>query len=371
MLAAQYNIEDYGAIANDELDDTLAIRKAFSACEEADGGEVFIPAGIFIVSRQGTESPIIEIPSNTTVSGEGTSSTLKFDPEVNNTNFWRMLGAGPTGCQNVTIRDIHLDGSNTFMSYDKGKTPEQNYGVFFYNTKATIENVTIHDCLVENFSGDCIAMSKGCRNMTVRDVSLRNFVRQGIQMGGDSGSHDYLVTGCQDLEGEVKSAGSTIHVEHADGLKGVQITNNRCSQSILAGGVDGIIISNNVIQGRLAGNGNLNAVITGNFIRGRDDLKRFVVQFGYSNGLIFKNNIIIGNHEEAGGIYVWGSSRYRPEPSRNVLIADNLIQVRGDGIQLNGVDHGSISNNIISPVGAKTNIVQKRSQNIRLDTVAP
>jgi len=82
-----------------------------------------------------------------------------------------MLGAGPTGCKNVTIRNLHLDGSNTFMSYKPGKTPEHNHSVFFYNKKAVIENVTIRDCLVENFSGDCIAIGRGWRNITIRDVS--------------------------------------------------------------------------------------------------------------------------------------------------------------------------------------------------------
>ncbi len=367
VLAARYNIEDYGATANDEVDDTLAIRKALSACEEAGGGEVFVPAGIYRVARQGSESPILEIPSNTTLFGEGGASILKFDPGVNKSNFWRMLGAGPTGCRNVTIRNLHLDGSNTFLSYEPGKTPEHNQGVFFYNKEAVIENVTIRDCLVENFSGDCIGIAIGCRNITIRDVSLRNFVRQGIQMAGGNGARDYLVTGCQDLEGDVESGGSTIHVEHANGLKGVQITNNRCRRSILAGGVDGIIIRDNIIQGRLVGNGNSKAIVAGNVIHGRDDLKTFVVQFGYSNGLILKDNIVIGAHEAAGGIYVWGSSRYNPDPSRDVVIAGNLIRVSGNGILLNGVEHGRIFGNLFSPVDAKTNIVQKRSENIRLD----
>jgi hypothetical protein len=175
------------------------------------------------------------------------------------------------------------------------------------------------------------------------------------------------VTGCQDLEGDVVSGGSTIHVEHANGLKGVQITNNRCRRSILAGGVDGIIIRDNIIHGRLVGNGNSNAIVTRNVIHGRDDLKMSVVQFGYSNGLILKDNIITGAHEEAGGIYVWGNSRYNPDPSRDVLIAGNLIRVSGTGILLNGVEHGRISCNLFSPVDAITNIVQKRSQNIRVD----
>ncbi len=363
VLAERFGIQDYGATANDDTDDTVAILKALAACEKAGGGEVFVPTGIYRVSRQGAESPILELPSNTTLLGEGAASILKFDPRVNESNFWRMLGAGSKDCRNVTIRDLHLDGSNTFKSYEPGKTPEHNHGVFFYRKEGVIENVTIRNCLIENFSGDCIGLGPGCRNITIRDVAVKNFVRQGIQMAGGNGARDYLVTGCHDLPGDVESGGSTIHVEHARGLKNVIITNNRCRRSILAGGVDGIIIRDNVITGRLVGNGNSNAIVAGNVIRGRKR-EGSIVQFGYANGMILKDNIIIGGHDEAGGIYVWGTSRYNPEPSRDVVISGNIVRVGGRGVFLNGVDHGRVTGNVFSADDKKKNIVLQRSRDI-------
>ena len=365
ISAAHFNIEDFGATPNDQTDDTEAIRKALSTCNQAQGGEVFVPAGTYLISRQGSESPILEIPSNTHFHGEGAASVLKFDPKVNQSDFWRMLGAGPEGCQNVSIHDLHLDGSNTFKTYEKGKTPEHNQGVFFYSKKAIIENVTIRDCLVENFSGDGIGLAIGCRNITVSKVTLKNFVRQGIQMSGGDGARDYLVTGCQDLEGDVVSGGSTIHVEHANGLKGVQIIGNRCRRSILAGGVDGIIIRNNLIQGRIVGNRNSNAVVAGNIING-DAQNGFIVQLGYSDGLILKDNIVNGGHDESEGIYVWGNSRYNPVPGRNVIIQDNLVCVKSTGILLNGVANGKVSGNLFSTRNEESNILQKRSKDISI-----
>ena len=73
------------------------------------------------------------------------------------------------------------------------------------------------------------------------------------------------------------------------------------------------------------GNGNSNAVVAGNISRG-PDAGISVLQLGFTNGLILKDNVILSDHAEATGIYVWGSSRYNPEPSRDVLIADNLIR---------------------------------------------
>src|SRR4051812_18801152 len=88
--AADFDITKYGATPDDATDDTLAISRALSACREAGGGTVTVPAGTFIVSRQKSESPILEIPSNTTLRGYGDPSVLKFAEAVNGTNFWRL-----------------------------------------------------------------------------------------------------------------------------------------------------------------------------------------------------------------------------------------------------------------------------------------
>ena len=358
-----FDISKFGATPDDAKDDTAAIVKALEAAATAKGGVVFVPSGAFIVARQGSESPILAIPSNTTLKGIGPSSTLKFADSVN--NFWRMLGTPDEGSENVMISDLHLDGSCKFKKYEKGKTPEHNHGIFLYTTKGIIENVMIRDLLVENFSGDCIGVGRGCRNITIKDVSLRNFIRQGIQMAGDENARGYLVTGCQDLEHDVITGGSTIHVEHANGLKNVIITGNRCRRSILAGGVDGIIIRDNVIDGRLVGNGNKNAVIQGNIVRGVRDSKRAVMQFGYCDGLLLRDNVVSSANEKANGIYVWGASRYNANPSRNILIADNLFRVHGTPVVLNGTENGIVRDNL-NQIATEKPVEVKRTEGVEI-----
>ncbi len=366
LQAAIFDIQKFGATADDKSDDTLAIVKTLAACRDAGGGKIVIPKGTYIISRQGAESPILELPSNCTLCGEGAASILKFDARANKSNFWRMLGASNSDCRNVTIRDLHLDGSNTFKRYEKGKTPEQNHGIFLYRKQegGAIENITVENCLIENFCGDCVSLSLGCKNITLKNIKLRNFIRQGIQMGGGNNAENYLVTGCQDLEGTVDSGGSTIHVEHARGLTGVIISNNHCRNSILAGGVTGITITDNVMHGRLVGNNNTNAIIKGNIIKGKESV-RAIVQFGYTDGLIFKENIISSSHEKATGIYIWGTSRYNPAPSQNVILQDNLIRVKAIGIHLNGVKKGILKNNLISSIDREKQIVLKRTEEIQ------
>lgn len=363
VRAAEFDIRQYGATPNDGTDDTQAIRKALDACAKAGGGTVWVPAGTYLVSRQKSESPILELPSHTILRGEGAASIFKFDSRVNQSNFWRMLGAGSQDCRNVTIRDLHLDGSNTHPKYVKGETPEHNHGIFLYREKGVIENITLQDLLVENFSGDCIGLGHGCRNITIRGVSLRNFVRQGIQLGGGSGARDYLVTGCQDLEGTVEPGGSTLHVEHARGLTGVVLSDNRCRHSILAGGVDGLVIRGNLVTGCILGNYDSNTIVQGNVVRAGAS-KQPLMQFGFADGLLLRDNVLVSEDPKQMGIYVWGSSRYDAKPSRQVSILDNVIRRAVMPISLNGVEGGVVRDNVTEDMPGRSGVLLKRCEKV-------
>ncbi len=365
VTAGEFNITGFGATPNDETDDTAAIENALSVCSEAGGGTVLIPAGTFILSRHNSESPILELPPNTTLRGEGAASTLKFAPAVNQGNFWRMIGAPVEGgTRNVVIRDLHLDGSNTHPKYVKGDTPEHNAGLWFYNKEHVIENVTVLNVFAENFSGDCMAFSYNCRGITIRDCTLRNFIRQGIQMGGSPGSRDYLVTGCRDLEHSVQPGGSTIHVEHARGLKNVIIENNQCRKSILAGGVDGMIIRSNIVTGKIVGNSNANLLIVDNIVRAGDKTGA-VVQLGYTKGLTVRGNTILGTEKNPVGLYVWGNSRYNDQRGEDVLISGNQITAAEHAISLNGAENIRISDNVLK---APKQLLLRRTQALVTDT---
>ncbi|MEZ6127798.1 MAG: glycosyl hydrolase family 28-related protein [Planctomycetaceae bacterium] len=345
--AEEFRITDFGATANDETDDSSAIEDALEACGKAEGGTVFVPAGTFLLSRRNNESPILEVPPNTTLRGEGAASILKFSPDVNQGNFWRMIGAPVNGgTQNVVIRDLHLDGSNSYPKYIKGETPEHNSGLWFYNKEHLIQNVIVQNVLAENFSGDCMAFSYNCQGITIRDCTLRNFIRQGIQMGGSENARDYLVTGCRDLEHSVQPGGSTIHIEHARGLRNVIIENNQCRKSILAGGVAGIIIRGNTVTGRIVGNGNTDMIVRDNVVNAVADSSA-IMQFGYAKGLIIRSNIVQGTNGSPTGLYVWGNSRYNDQPGENVTISDNQITAGETAISLNGTINVRVHGNTL------------------------
>lgn len=362
-FGADFDITQFGATPDDATDDTLAIRATLEACGKAGGGTVIVPKGVFIVSRQKSETPILSIPSKTTVRGIGTESTLKFDAKVNDSNFWRMIGSTEDSAD-ITIRDLHLDGANTHASYIKGKTPEQNHGIFFYRKGGRIERVTVENCLIENFTGDCVSFSQGCRDFTIRNVTVRNFIRQGIQMGGGKGDGGHLVTNCRDLEHTMTPGGSTIHVEHAEGGKGFRIENNICRANLLAGGgAEDLIVRDNDVTGRIEGNSIKNGLFENNHLTGIG--KHPLMQFGYADGLIIRGNTIRST-DDTVGIYVWGTSRYNPAPSKRIVIENNTLDLPGQPISLNGVEGGTVKANKITGSKAKEMVEVKRATDVQV-----
>lgn len=364
LHAADFDITKFGATPDDSTDDTLAIRATLEACGKAGGGTVIVPKGVFIVSRQKSETPILSIPSRTTVRGAGNGSTLKFDAKVNDSNFWRMLGS-TTACADITLRALHFDGANTHPAYLPGKTPEQNHGIFFYCKDGSVERVSVEDCFLENFSGDCVSFSQGCRGFTIRNVTVRNFLRQGIQIGGGKGDGGHLVTNCRDLEHTIKPGGTTIHVEHAEGGKGFRIEKNVCRKALLVcGGAEDLVVRDNDVTGRIEGNSIINGVFENNRLSGQG--KQALMQFGYANGLVIRGNTIRAT-EDAVGIYVWGTSRYNPAPSKNITIERNTLDLPGQPISLNGVHGALVRGNTINGSKAKNAVETKRCESVTVE----
>lgn len=332
----------YGAHGDGQTDDTLAIQAALDECGGlAEGGHVFFPAGTYIIARQGSESPILSISSNTTVYGEGDNSILKFHEDVNKNknNFWRMLGFSTKGTihnENIAIRHLHLDGSNTFTEYGPDIWyPEHNHGIWFYNEGGTTKNILIERCLIENFSGDCVAVSKGSQNVTIRHIRIRNHLRQGVQIAGDEKAHTYHIHHVQSLPSDFISHGTSIHVEHARGLKNVLIENNFCLRSLVFGSdMTRGICRRNIVHGSIYGNRIAHSTITKNIVYG--DTVRPAIQYGMSENITINDNTIIG---EKDGIYVWGRPQYSPdEPSRNIRITNNRLCVKGKPIKTIAVE---------------------------------
>ena len=113
--AKTVNVRDCGAKGDGKTDDTAALKKAIQAASEPDGGDLFLPAGYYMVS----ETLTLEKITGLTLRGEGTVSIhwpfKKFQRAPTATCLiWDgepgevMLKS--LGCSGLAIRDLVLDG---------------------------------------------------------------------------------------------------------------------------------------------------------------------------------------------------------------------------------------------------------------------
>ena len=80
------------------------------------------------------------------------------------------------------------------------------------------------------------------------------------------------------------------------------------------------------------------------------------MQFGYADGLVIRGNTIRCT-DDTMGIYVWGTSRYNPAPSKRIVIENNTLDLPGQPISLNGVEGGTVKANKITKEAALAKII--------------
>ena len=66
-----FPVTDFGAVANDELEDKAAIQQAIHAAEKAGGGIVYFPSGRFLINEQKNSNSIVIASSRVILRGSG------------------------------------------------------------------------------------------------------------------------------------------------------------------------------------------------------------------------------------------------------------------------------------------------------------
>lgn len=164
------SILDFGAIANDNLDDTQSIQATINEVSKQGGGTVLIPNGEFLVNVKTS----INLKSNITLlldeeayltaiaTSEGSYRVLKI---VNVENV-KVIGGNIKGDRNTHIGDVG----------------EWGMGIAIYNGKnISIENIEVRDCWGDGFY---IAKSTSgtSENITLNNVKSINNRRAGMSI---------------------------------------------------------------------------------------------------------------------------------------------------------------------------------------------
>jgi len=155
-----YDITGYGAIPNDNADDSQAIQSAINAVPST-GGTVFIPAGTYDI-----HSSIVP-KSNLTIIGEGIGITiLKGHAALKDTSVIQNISIVNNAIKHLRLADFEIDGSamNTtgYSALRKGvylqyvndsifenllihHTPATGLGIDFL-TNTVIDKTIVHHC---------------------------------------------------------------------------------------------------------------------------------------------------------------------------------------------------------------------------------
>lgn len=259
-----YNVKDFGAVGDGNTDDTEAIQSAIDAAE-TDGGIVFVPQGVYLV----TPSTGLSMKSNIHLSGAGHGSILKIPNRANVTGNLLKVESRT----DVVISNLMLDGNRDEQS---GST---NYGLY-------------------------VAASQNCK---INSVWTRSFSGVGNQVYDSDG---VVVTDCT-------STGNLFHGFEGEQVRGCVWKGNR------GYGNDrhGIFIS----PGEVGGTGAQGNIIIGNSF---DNNGQYGIAIGIAaapgSELLSNGNMISNNSVRNNGHY--GISLYYQDGS---IITGNLIESNG------------------------------------------
>jgi hypothetical protein len=159
---AEVNVINLGADSTGKKDSKDAINIALA--DES----IYIPRGVYLITGS------IDIPSNRTIRGDG-SSTIFRETELNS-NWTRLLSA--INSDNITIENLSIDGNGSYA------TGEQRHNVWLQDCK----NVTVKNIRSYNAQGDGLAIYSSnndtCDNITIENCLFFNRGRTSISVLG-------------------------------------------------------------------------------------------------------------------------------------------------------------------------------------------
>lgn len=167
-----FDVTEYGAVGDGITDDRLAIQAAIEAANAAGGGTVYVPAGTYIVSENGSNFYCLLLRANVHLRGASQgASVLKQVAGI--ALSVRLLYVDT---DDVLITDITLDGDQAAQSVS-----EHRHGII----ATTCERLKVERVTSQNFTGDGFYLSTGSRDASFFAVRATGNNRNGITLGSD------------------------------------------------------------------------------------------------------------------------------------------------------------------------------------------
>ncbi|HMP04874.1 MAG TPA: right-handed parallel beta-helix repeat-containing protein [Lacipirellulaceae bacterium] len=353
-------ITDFGAVANDDADDTSAIQAAIASA--LPGDTVLIPAGTFNVSASiimgGTQVVLAGVGQNESVlkpyAGgptfinpivlSGNSNTVRdFAINGNNTvGFANGIYVGGTGAtmDRMTIRDLNTFGFQ--------------HGIYALTAdNVTISNSTFENIHVNSFWGAAIRYQSGI-GVQIFNNTIRNTGRGGIfvnELAG-RGSTDIVIRDNLIENSGLAPDGISMAIELGPYTKRAVVENNTVDHWISVGPIaDQVAVRRNTIgdsrytisYGLEAAGGTTNLVFSDNVVTGGVQQGLLIANTNAKDRMLIRNNVFEGASE--AGILVQGDA---PPINRTYFYQNQIANNGVGGVRvLREVNHVTFDSNVI------------------------
>jgi len=383
------NVIKYGAVPNDQGDDTAAIQKAVDAAK-TNGGTVYLPEGVFLTSgrinlngysnikvngiakdkttirlKNGVGSPVFNIENSKNISfasltvqgnrdsgGTGPGFRVKQSQDINYKNV-RITGAGDNGMLFSQVTNAIVEGCTIDNIGGAGiNATYQGMGIYCGDGG----NITIKDSEISRTKGQGSIFAAGnVQSIVISNNYIHDTTYRAVETFGDN-VHNVKI-----VNNKIRNTGSIITGSSAVGCNGIMIVGNHSTEDVQITGNNLYNLGENGIE--IAGGGYVafNTIENTGY---RTDLNSPSLEGIYcGSNTVCKGNTIKNAGEE--GIFVYADAG---EVQSNITLAENTIvnpscRVAGRaGIKVLAIGQGaiidgiSITGNTIITTGAKIEV---------------
>ena len=209
-LGATFNIRDFGATGDGTNKDTVSFQKALDACAVSGGGEVFVPAGKYLIgSVQIGNRTILRLETNSVIIGSPDSNDYPM-LDVRWEGRWQPGRRALIYSANVDHTGIigpgHIEGNPAVAA------PQNPRGA------VVLEPISCNDVRWEDFSitqgGNWATHPTYCTDVTIKNVTIRGN-RDGIDI--DS-CKNVRIESC-----DINTGDDSISLKSGRGLNGARL----------------------------------------------------------------------------------------------------------------------------------------------------
>jgi len=327
VQGGEYNIKDFGALADGVTVNSAAIQKAINTCHEAGGGTVTIPAGVFVSGTIRLLSNVnLYLEAGAVLSGSLNLADYTFEGEEHGLIFAdEAVNISITGSGEILGNGTHfmlLNKSHISEDFERSMTRQ---GEKFMPADQLFADGPV----AYTRRPDMLLVILKCENVLLSDVTFRDAPSWTIRLGD-----------CDNVAVRGINIMNNLLIPNSDGIHCTTSRNVRISDCDIRAGDDAIIVTGFGLKTDVSGDYSAREVYTDRTIGNKT---------GYAENVTVTNCVLTSR---SSGIRVG----YGDNSIRNCTFQNIIIYGSNRGIGVFARDLGSIENILFSDIIIQTRL---------------